>query len=52
MRQVRKPTREQKIAIKKSGYNPEEYSVIHRSGTDERFKIVHKETRDKIEIYY
>ena len=52
MRQVRRPTREQKIAIKKSGYNPEEYLVIHGRDTDESFKIIHKETRDRIDIFY
>ena len=52
MGQLRRPTREQKIAIKKCGYNSEDYSIVRRSDTDEGFKIIHKETHDKIEIYY
>ncbi len=52
MRQLYRPTREQKVAIVKCGYNPDDYKVMRNGVKEDRFVIIHKDTHEQIEIYY
>ena len=52
MKQPRKSTREQKMIIRKNGYDPNEYGIVRDSERKDSFKIIHMETKEQIKIYY
>ena len=52
MKQPRKPTREQKILIRKYGYDPDEYGVVRNSERKDSFRIIHMKTKQQEKIYY
>lgn len=52
MKQPRKPTREQKMIIRKNGYDPMEYGIVRGSERPDSFKIIHMETKQQIKIDY
>lgn len=52
MKQPRKPTREQKMIIRKNGYDPNEYGIVRGSERKDSFRIIHMETKKQEQIYY
>lgn len=52
MKQPRKPTREQKMIIRKNGYDPNEYGIVRGSERENHFKIIHMETKQQIKVSY
>lgn len=52
MKQLRKPTREQKILLVKNGYDPMKFGIVREKKNEDFFKAINVETKEIIKINY